>query len=240
MSYLLTQCADVREAREAIDDVVIAPVVTDTIGMPAPVHLLVVDPGGAAVTIEFAGVTRIFDNTLRVLTNAPTFDWHEINLRNYVNLSPVALPARELASINFAPLGAGSGMMGLPGDFTPPSRFVRAVAWTQTARPTRDARDGVYEVFRQLDNFNVPLGQAEGSTADAAPMTIAGMRSSTIWTVAYDLADRALYYHTQHNRRVRKVELDRVDIDALDGQIITTPMDLEPVEDIEDRTADLR
>ena len=89
-------------------------------------------------------------------------------------------------------------MIGLPGDNTPPSRFIRAVAATQTARPTATGDETIYELFRILDNFNIPLGAAEGS----GEAKTAGMRSSTIWTTGYDTKNRVLYYHTQINRRV--------------------------------------
>ncbi len=49
-------------------------------------------------------------------------------------------------------------MLGLPGDNTPPSRFISAAAWTQTARDLPTAKEGVYELFRILDNFNLPQG----------------------------------------------------------------------------------
>ena len=90
-------------------------------------------------------------------------------------------------------------MIGLPGDYTPPSRFVRAVAWTQTARPLEKSDEAIYELFRILDNFNVPIGAAEGS--DSEETNLKGMRSSTIWTTGWDLTQKVLYFHTQHNRR---------------------------------------
>lgn len=64
--------------------------------------------------------------------------------------------------MDFAPLGGGNGMIGLPGDDTPPTRFVRAVAACQTARRTSTWDEIIYELFRILDNINLPLGAAEG------------------------------------------------------------------------------
>ncbi|MFZ0725270.1 MAG: linear amide C-N hydrolase [Desulfobacterales bacterium] len=97
---------------------------------------------------------------LGVITNSPSFDWHMTNLRNYINLSAVALPTKKIEDLDFAPLGGGSGMIGLPGDFTPPSRFVRAIAWSQTTRPMEKSDEAIYDLFRIRDNFNVPLGAA--------------------------------------------------------------------------------
>ncbi|HET6350939.1 MAG TPA: choloylglycine hydrolase family protein [Coriobacteriia bacterium] len=232
VAYLLTQCSTVAEVRDAMSAVRVVGTQVPSLGAPATAHYIVVEPSGDAIVIEFDGETKIFEDPVRVLTNAPTFDWHTTNLRNYVNLSPTALPARELASLNFAPLGAGSGWLSLPGDFTPPSRFVRAVAWSQTARPTANGTEGIYEIFRELDNFNVPLGSAEGS-GDGDDLE--GMRSSTIWTVAYDLSHPTMYYHTQHNRRVRKVDVTAVDFEGMNS-ISTIELDVEKTQDIEDRT----
>jgi len=209
-SYILTQYASVDEVREGMTDVNVVGVVEEAIGIIVQGHWMVTDASGESIVIEYLeGELRIFDNPLGVITNAPEYHWHMTNLRNYINLSAVALPTLHIEELDFAPLGGGSGMIGLPGDFTPPSRFVRAVAWTQTARPLPDSAEAVYELFRILDSFNVPLGAAEGSDADAT--NLEDMRSSTIWTSGWDLAQKTLYVHTQHNRRVRKVQVNAVD-----------------------------
>ena len=123
--------------RNALAKVRIVGVVEPAIGIAAPIHLMVTEPGGKAIVIEFtAGAVKIHDAPLGVITNSPNYDWHTTNLRNYVNLSAVALPMKKIEDMNFAPLGGGSGMIGLLGDFTPPSRFVRAVAFAKSARPT--------------------------------------------------------------------------------------------------------
>ena len=207
-------------------------VVEPALGFAAPVHFLVTEPSGKAVVIEYLkGERRIFDAPLGVITNAPSYDWHETNMRNYINLSPVALPGKKLEDLDFKPLGGGSGMIGLPGDFTPPSRFVRAVAFSKTARPTQTGEETVYELFRILDNFNVPLGAAEGSGSHATE----GLRSATAWTSGYDTKNKIMYYHTQHNRRVRKIDVKKIHFDAITA-LLHMPMDNVKTQDIEDRT----
>ena len=233
--YLLTQCAGVDEVRAELKKIVVAAVPEPSIGFPAPVHLLVTQPDGAAIVVEYhEGQPRIYDNPLGVITNSPNFDWHMTNLRNYVNLSPIAWPDKKIRDLDFTPLGAGSGMIGLPGDFTPPSRFIRAVAFTQTARPTADGPDAVYEIFRILDNFNAPLGFAEGS--DLKTPARSGLRSSTLWTSAWDTKNLALYYHTHLNRRVRMVDMKRVSFAPTDAGVTAFPLDRVRAEDIEDVT----
>ncbi len=186
-TYLLSQCATVAEVRAAMAKVRVVPVVEQAIGIAPPLHYFVTEPSGAAIVIEFAkGETKIFDAPLGVVTNAPGYDWHETNLRNYVNVSPVAIPDKKIGELDFKPVGGGSGMIGLPGDNTPPSRFMRAVAFTKTARKTATSEETLYELFRILDNFNLPLGAAEG----AGDAKASGMRSSTIWTTGYDTKNR--------------------------------------------------
>ena len=154
------------------------------------------------------------------------------DLQNYINLSPVAIPNKDVKSVDFKPLGVGSGMIGLPGDFTPPSRFVRAVAFTATARNTSDGPETVYEIFRILDNFNVPLSATWGVNNPKQPKDL---RSSTLWTVAYDTKNKVMYYHTQNNRRVRMVDLSKIDFASLPA-VIHQPLDEKKAQDIEDRT----
>jgi choloylglycine hydrolase len=232
VQFLLATCETVEEARAAIAKVRVVAVVEPAIGIAPPLHYLVTEQSGKAIVIEYLkGELKVFDAPLGVITNAPTYDWHETNLRNYVNLSAVALPSKKIEDLDFKPLGGGSGMIGLPGDFTPPSRFVRAVAFSKSARPTDAGDEAIYELFRILDNFNLPLGSAEGSGGDKSK----GMRSSTIWTTGYDTKNRVLYYHTQHNRRVRKVDLNKIDFASTD-QLVRLPLDKDKVQDVEDVT----
>jgi len=244
VQYILGQCSSLAQVRTALEKVHVVPVPEPALGNPpppAPVHFMMVEPSGAALVVEFLDhKMHLIDAPLRVITNAPEYAWHMTNLRNYVNLSPVALPTGELGGLNFSPLGAGSGMIGLPGDFTPPSRLVRAVAFTQTARPTKDAEETLYEHFRIMDNFNAPLGEGQGyrgsgDRTSPPKMPQALLRSFTQWTTAADTRGRVYYYHTQDNRRVRKVSINDIDFSELKG-IQRFPLDTPKAQDIEDLT----
>src|SRR5690606_27087025 len=83
-------------------------------------HYLVTDESGASIVVEFkGGKAKIFDS-IGVITNNPTYDWHMTNMKNYIGLQPLS---RENAVFNgktYDKLGNGTGAVGLPGDFTPP------------------------------------------------------------------------------------------------------------------------
>jgi len=201
--------------------------------------LSVVEPSGKAIVVEFLdGEMKIFDNPLRVLTNSPSFDWHMTNLRNYMGLTPAAHPEKVLKQgeeeVKLNPIGAGSGFIGMPGDFTPPARFIRATAFTQTTRDLPNGDEALYEVLRIMDNFNLPLGAAEGPEAN--PEQLKGMRSSTIWTTAADNKALKYYYHTQHNRQLRMVDLNKIDFSSNSDVIRHVVLDKDKRQSIEDVT----
>ena len=85
-----------------------------------------------------------------------------------------------------------------------------------------------------MDNFNLPLGAAEGSDHTADPKLLKGMRSSTIWTSAADTRNLKYYYHTQHNRKLRMVDLKKIDFSA--KKIVRQPLDIKKDQEIEDVT----
>lgn len=86
-------------------------------------------PKGNSLVIEHVeGELKVYDNLIGVMTNSPTFDWHLTNLRNYVSLSPNNPRPVTVEGVKGTGFGQGGGMLGLPGDYSPPSRFVRTVA----------------------------------------------------------------------------------------------------------------
>jgi choloylglycine hydrolase len=238
-NYVLTSFATVEEVKEGLQDIRVVGIEEAAFGGVAPIHLTVIDPSGKAIVVEYLeGELKIFDNPLRVLTNSPSFDWHMTNLRNYIGLTPEAHPAKALtkgeAEVDLTPIGAGSGFIGLPGDFTPPSRFIRATAYTQTSRKLKNGEEALYEVFRIMDNFNLPLGAAEGPGVN--PELLKGMRSSTIWTSAADSKNLKYYYHTQNNRQVRMVDLNQIDFSKNPDAIRHVEMDKSRKQNIENVT----
>ena len=95
-------------------------------------HLTIHDAHGDDLVVEFLdGQTHFHDNKIGVLTNSPPYDWHLTNLRNYVGLSNVEAHPVNLMGLPVTPTGNGSGLLGMPGDVTPPSRFIRATMLTE-------------------------------------------------------------------------------------------------------------
>ncbi len=218
-SYTLSLFETVDEVRAGLAQVRVVGVIDETLGFPFPFHMLVADRFGGRIVIEYIdGELTVFDAPLGVITNSPNYDWHMTNLNNYVNLSAIGLPEVEAGGVAFAPLGAGSGMIGLPGDFTPPSRFVRAVAFSQTARNTSGGYDTVREAFRILDNFNIPADAAEGAQDNVQSDDL--LYSATQITTASDSQNLVYYYHTMYDRTVHKVDMKKIDFAAMGDEMV--------------------
>jgi choloylglycine hydrolase len=225
-SYLLGTCSDVKEAVAAARGVLVGDAVQKDMGFVPPVHYIVTDASGASVVLEYiGGELKVHPNPLGVLTNSPTFDWHMTNLSNYVGLTSKNIEKINLGGSEIRALGQGSGMLGLPGDFTPPSRFVRAVAFSKTAAPVENARAGVLQAFHILNQFDIPRGAVRGVENGKE------VAEYTLWTSASDLKNLRYYFRTYDNSRIRMVDLKAQQLDA--REIKTIPMaGEEQIEDV--------
>ena len=137
-------------------------------GAPSPLHLIVTEDSGKSIVIEYINKElHIHDNKIGVLTNAPSFDWHLLNLRNYPSLKPMGVtPGKSMDGVDISPFGAGSGMFGLPGDFTPTSRFIRVTAFTHSSVKLTSTDFAINQASRILNNFDIPKGVVREGNGD--------------------------------------------------------------------------
>ena len=199
VQWMLTQCATIDEVMEAVKRVRIV-----ALEKTAVVHWRIGDPSGRQVVMEIVGgEVNFYENEVGVLTNAPGYNWQVTNLENYVNLRPGSAQSYQLGGVTLEPNGGSTAMHGLPGDFTPPSRFVRAAFFRNTAPQRATGVDTVLEAFHLLNNFDVPIA-IENPTEHNLP-------SATQWTSAIDLTSRTVYYKTAYNSTIRSIALDNID-----------------------------
>jgi len=213
-SWILETFASVEEVKANIGNLVVPAVVFSGWGFAPEAHYIVHDASGKSIVIEYVGgKLNVHDNVLGVITNSPTFDWHMTNLRNYVNFSMTNVPPVTLDSVKLLPLGQGTGMLGLPGDFTPPSRFVRAVAFSQSVFPPKTGDEAVLEAFHVLNQFDIPKGAARDREKDENGNIQADY---TLWTGASDLKAKHYYFRTYENSQIRKIDLAKMNLAAPD------------------------
>lgn len=228
-TYILTQFATVDEVKKALSEIVVVPMIWESIHAVPPVHWRIADKLGKVMVLEITdqGQVKMYDSELGVITNSPTYDWHLTNLRNYVNLHPAPATDKEIMGVlKLSPFGVGSGFLGIPGDFTPPSRFVRAAAYCATVPPLADAYKAMSQAFVILDNFNIPIGSVY--PAHQAP----DLPSSTQWTSVSDVSNLDFYYATYYNRQIRKINLKAIDFAKVKLQVV--PLDKSEKQNIEE------
>ena len=205
VSWILSQFATVDEVKANINKVRVVSLMGGN-GSEEAIHWRIGDKSGKQIVLEIEnGVPHIYDNPIGVLTNAPGFQWHLSNLSNYINLTPVNPPAHKMADFMVNPIGHGNGFLGLPGDFTPPSRFVRAAFFKATAPMLPTARQTMLQCFHILNNFDIPIGM------NFPKNEIPDLPSATQWTSVIDLTNKVVYYKTFDNNNIRMIDLKDID-----------------------------
>lgn len=205
-TYLLASCKNVEEVKQAIGAVSVLPVYLEALKQVPPVHFKVIDASGQCIVIEpLGGELKVFNNPVRCLTNSPEFTWHLTNLTNYVTQSPAYPKSQDINGLSIEPNGMGAGMAGLPGDFTPPSRFVRITAFTSSAPKQPNVDTATATLFHILNNFDIPPGSAR---------TASGMKGLdgydyTTWTSVSDLQNKRFFWKTYGDQNIRSINLTK-------------------------------
>lgn len=217
LTWALTNFATVAEVKEAAKGIAIVGVPAPQMNIVPPFHYTLHDATGASLVIEpVDGTLKIYDNPYGVMTNSPGFDWHLTNLKNYVKLSPVNAPPLELDGQKIAAFGQGSGLLGMPGDPTPPSRFIRALGYTMSAKPVAPGPESVRLAEHIANNFDIPVGWIRPDAGDDTPLEY------TQWTSVGDIKNLRYYVKTYDDQVLRGVDLMSFDLDAKD--IVTAPL----------------
>ncbi len=136
-----------------------------------------------------------------VLTNAPTYDWHLVNLRNDLNLSTVGMPSQQVVTANGTAIGQGGGLVGIPGDYTPPSRFVRATFLRHNVPQPATAAEAAQAIGHVLNNVDIPRGIAQSREGNQL------ISDYTQWIAIKDLTNNRLMI-ADYDHRLNYLTID--------------------------------
>ena len=205
--WVLGNFSTVDEVRNALNSIFVFEEKLDVLGgMIFPLHAAIYDATGRGIVVEFVeGRIDIHENKLGVMTNSPLYDWHITNLRNYVGLRPTNPEPVIAEGITFNVTGMGAGMFGLPGDITPPSRFVKTAIILEVAIKPANATEAVNLAEHIMNNVDIPLGLSR------EPQNGKVVSESTQWVVFKDLTHKVFYYRTYENMTLRAVSLEKLD-----------------------------
>jgi choloylglycine hydrolase len=209
-AWALGNFATVDEVRDAVKDVRVWAEFVPQLGSFSPLHYSFHDASGKSLVIEYVGGTvHVYDNKIGVLTNSPTYEWHIQNLRNYVNLTAENAAPVKLGNTTYAGTGQGSGLHGLPGDPTPPSRFVMAAATSYLADKPKDAAAALTLAQHLIDRVDIPKGLVRDYSQGGKPMG-----DYTQWTVFRDHANKVYFWRSYDDTSLKSLDLKTVDFSA--------------------------
>ena len=199
--WVLGQCASVDEAEALLRRTHLVDIPFAEGIPPTPLHWHVADASRSIVVEPMADGLHIYHNPIGVMTNEPPFDFHMTNLRQYLQLSPKQPVSAFPEAAGLTPFGWGFGALGMPGDTSPASRFVRVAFHAMNAVP----EGGPGQFFHLLDTVAMPRGSVQDKNG----------YEFTLYSCCIDAAKGIYYYRTYGNHRITAVSMGEKDGTAL-------------------------
>lgn len=204
--WILSNFETVKKVKNELENLnIVGKALNENTPLPT-LHWIVTDKTGESIVIE---KTReklsVFENKLGVLTNAPTFDWHTTNLDQYIGVESIQLEEVKWGNQQLKPLGQGTGGIGLPGDFSSPSRFIK-VAFLKSHSVVDDGDfSGLIEFYHILN----AVAMVKGSV-----VTRQHMNDITQYTCCMSLEQGIYYYNTYNNNQINAIDLNKEDLNS--------------------------
>lgn len=203
--WILGKCATVREARKLIEKINLLNIPFNEQLPVAQLHWIISD-SEESITVESVkeGI-KIYENPVGVLTNNPPFDKQMFNLNNYMHLS-VRSPENNFSKdLNLTTYSRGMGAIGLPGDLSSQSRFVR-VAFTKMNSISGDGElESVSQFFHILNSVDQQRGCCELDN---------GKYEITLYTSCCNTNKGIYYYTTYNNHQITAVNMHKENLDG--------------------------
>jgi choloylglycine hydrolase len=194
-----------------------------------PLHFSIFDANGKGIVVEFIkGKLVVYDN-VGVMTNSPSYDWHLLNLTNYVHLTPTNPAPIAVEGLNFGATGQGYGMVGMPGDVSPPSRFVKMAALLHVAIPATNAAEAINLAEHLINNVDIPFGLVREPQSDKY------VNESTEWVVFKDLTHHIFYYRTYVNMALQSVDFSKLNFAENAPRLLMPIANKQQVNDLTDQ-----
>ena len=208
--WLLGQCATLKEARALLEKCNLWQENFSAQLPSSPLHWMVADRTGALVVESMANGLHIHDDPVGVLTNNPPFPFHMHHLNQYQYLSCQQVENRLSPALELPPFSRGMGAMGLPGDLSSASRFVRAAFTRLNAACDGSEEQSVSQFFHILTSVEQQRGCVQLEE---------GSYELTLYSCCCN-TDTGVYYYTTYDRRtITAVDMHR---ENLEGETVVT------------------
>lgn len=210
--WILGQCATLEDARRLLERIHLADIPFSESMPLAPLHWMIGDKTGTITMEQTADGLKIYDNPVGVLTNNPPFDYQMFNLSNYMNLTAEPPVNRFCPELPLRPYCLGMGGLGLPGDLSSTSRFVRAAFTRLNSVCGCSESESVSQFFHILGSVHQTRGSAK--TEDGYEITV--------YTSCCNTSKGIYYYTTYENQQITAVRLANENLDGC--SVISYPL----------------
>lgn len=211
--WILGQCETVAQARKLLEKIRI----TDTAfraDMPASqLHWIIADREEAITVEAVMKGLQVYPNSVGVLTNNPPFDQQYFRLNDYMHLSPQKPRNHFAPELVLEPYSRGMGALGLPGDLSSQSRFIRAAFVKMNSRSGESEVESVSQFFHILGSVEQQRGCCEVGEGDF---------EITQYTSCYNVDQGICYYTTYENQQITAVDLHREELES--GELVRYPL----------------
>ena len=203
--WILCQCATLEEAKKLLSRMNLVGTSFSPQLPTAQLHWLIADESGSLTVECMTDGLHIYDNPVGVLTNNPPFDKQLFHLNDFMHLSPKQPENTFSSDLNLQTYSRGMGALGLPGDLSSASRFVRVAFTKMNSRSGDSEKESVSQFFHILGSVDQQRGCCE--VAD-------GKYEITLYTSCCS-ADTGIYYYTTYeNHQISGVDMYRENLDG--------------------------
>lgn len=199
--WILGQCPSVDAAEQLLKSTAVTDAAFDSEFTPSPLHWIISD-NTRCVTVEpVSGGIKVFENSVGVLTNSPPFDYQMTNLSNYYALGNSERPSGFYSE---KPCGFGTGALGLPGDMSSVSRFVRTAFNKIMAEPCFDRKESINRFFHILGSVTQIKGCVKAENKN----------EYSVYTSCFDTENGVYHYKTYDDGTLHSVALNDFPLDG--------------------------
>jgi choloylglycine hydrolase len=211
--WILSQCSSIKEVRELLDNINITNTpFSDTLPLSA-LHWIITDSNSSITVESVKDGIKIYDNPVGALTNNPTFDKQMFALNNYRNLSPKSPQNNFSKELNLELYSRGMGAIGLPGDLSSQSRFIRVAYTKMNSFSKEDEKSSVSQFFHILGSVDQQRGCCDLGD---------NKFEITIYTSCCNLSKGIYYYTTYDNHQITAIDMNKENLN--ETQLIRYPL----------------
>ena len=203
--YILSQCSNIDEAKKLLENINIAKINFSDELPASPLHWIIADKEKSITVESVKEGLKVYDNPVGILTNNPTFDIHMFNLNNYMSLSTEPPTNNFSKDLNLETYSRGMGAMGLPGDLSSASRFVKATFTKMNSKSGTSESESISQFFHILESVYQQRGCVHMGE---------GKYEITIYSSCCNMDKGIYYYTTYENSQITGVDMNKENLDS--------------------------